>query len=189
MSQPAVAFPDIEASLKRVAAALREADVDFVLGGSIAAWARGAPESCNDIDLALRPADVEPALAALDAAGLRTERPPEGWLVKAHDGPVLIDLIFDPNGIDDLEAVFVRAEEQRVAATPIKVMAIEDVLVAKLCSFDEHYLDFTRVLAIARALREQIDWDEVRRRTAPSPYAAAFLYLLEALEVVSAPQA
>ena len=54
---------------------------------------------------------------------------------------------------------------------------------AKLCSFDEHYMDFTGVLQVARALREQIDWEEVWRRTERSPYATTFRHLLRELGV------
>jgi hypothetical protein len=37
---------------------------------------------------------------------------------------------------------------------------------------------------VARSLREQIDWQRVRRETAGSPYAEAFLILLDRLDVV-----
>lgn len=183
MSEAGSTFAQIETTLKRVAQVLRDADVDVALAGSIAAWARGGPESCNDLDLLVRPQDADRALAALAGAGLRTERPPEGWLVKAYDGDVLVDLIFAPNGEAEVEPLFARAEELRASAVPVKVMAIEDVLVAKLRSFDEHYLDYAGLLQIARALREQIDWAQVRERTEGSPYARAFLYLAELLEV------
>jgi hypothetical protein len=38
---------------------------------------------------------------------------------------------------------------------------------------------------MARALREQIDWPRVRKETAESPYAFAFLVLLEKLDVIA----
>jgi hypothetical protein len=37
---------------------------------------------------------------------------------------------------------------------------------------------------LARSLREQIDWARVRHETAQSPYAEAFLVLLDRLQVV-----
>src|SRR3954452_4701647 len=91
-------FAGIEQALKRSAAALREADIPFLLGGSLASWARGGPETHHDLDLMIRPEDVEAATQALAAAGLRPEDPPEEWLVKAWDGDVLVDLIFGPQG-------------------------------------------------------------------------------------------
>jgi hypothetical protein len=38
---------------------------------------------------------------------------------------------------------------------------------------------------MARALREQIDWHRARKETAESPYAFAFLVLLEKLGVIA----
>jgi hypothetical protein len=51
----------------------------------------------------------------------------------------------------------------------------------------EQNLDFSPSLEIARAVREQLDWDEIRRRCAGHPYAEAFLFLVEALDVAPAP--
>jgi hypothetical protein len=58
------------------------------------------------------------------------------------------------------------------------------VLVTKLLAMGEHQLDYESVLEIARTLREQIDWQTVRERSARSPYARAFFTLVEALGVV-----
>jgi hypothetical protein len=58
-------FEEIQATLKMSAAALRDADVPFALGGSLAVWARGGPESCNDLDFVVRETDAERALEAL----------------------------------------------------------------------------------------------------------------------------
>jgi hypothetical protein len=57
-------------------------------------------------------------------------------------------------------------------------------MIHKLLSFTQHYCDFARGLPVARSLREQIDWDRVRAETAHSPYAEAFLILLDRLDVV-----
>ena len=50
--------------------------------------------------------------------------------------------------------------------------------------FDEQSLEFAPTLAIARALREQVDWRAIRSRTADSPYARGFLGLLEELGII-----
>jgi hypothetical protein len=59
-------------------------------------------------------------------------------------------------------------------------------MVTKLLALDEMSLDMRSCLQIARALREQIDWDDVRARTEESPYAKAFFTLIEELGLVSA---
>src|SRR3954451_17314823 len=103
MSSDEQPFSDMEATLKKSAAALREAEVPFLLGGSLASWARGGPETRHDLDLMIKHEDVERALEALEEGRMRPETPPEEWLVKACDGDVLVDLIFWPkrNPVDD----------------------------------------------------------------------------------------
>ena len=69
-------FEDLLETLKKAAAVLREAGVPFLLGGGLAAWARGGPETEHDLDFMVRPNDAERALQALDEAGFRTAKPP-----------------------------------------------------------------------------------------------------------------
>jgi putative nucleotidyltransferase-like protein len=177
-------FDDIGAAMKRSAAALRDADVDFALAGSLASWARGGPETTHDLDFVIRERDGQRALEALEAAGMRREDPPEEWLVKAWaEGGVLVDLIFGPSGVD-ADAVLERAETLTVLSMDIPVMALEDVIVTKVMSLTEHSIDYGTLLEMARALREQIDWETVRRRTAESPFADAYFVLLDRLGIV-----
>src|SRR4051794_6931876 len=177
-------FADIEATLKKAGAALREADVPFLLGGSLASWARGGPETRHDLDLMLKHEDVERALEALESVGMKREIPPEEWLVKAWDGDVLVDLIFWPKGNPVDDAMIERADELAVLSMKVRVMALEDMMVTKLLAVTEHYLRYESLLRMSRALREQIDWDEVRRRPADSPFAQAFFVLLEGLDII-----
>jgi hypothetical protein len=177
-------FNTIKESLKRAAGALQKADVPFVLGGGLAIWARGGPSTGHDLDLMVKPQDAERALEALRAEGMRVEKPPEGWLYKAWDGDVLIDLIFRPVGAPVDDEVFARADLLEVNAVPMHVMSPDDVMVTKLKALDEHELDYERPLEFARSLREQIDWDFVRRQTRDSPYAKAFFTMVEELGVV-----
>ena len=136
-----VPFSAIKATLKRAAGALRTARVPFMLGGGLAVWARGGPNTDHDLDLMLRPEDADRALAVLEAEGMRTERPPEHWLVKAWDGQVLVDLIYEPSGLLIDDDVFARADELDVYALRIQVMPLEDVLVTKLHAMGEHQLE------------------------------------------------
>jgi hypothetical protein len=184
MSSDEQPFSDIEATLKKAAAALRAAGVPFLLGGSLASWARGGPESRHDLDLMIKRADVETALEALGAAGMRVDDPPEEWLVKVWDGDVLVDLIFSPKGLPIDDDVIARGDRMSVLSMEMSVMAIEDVLVTKLMALTEHSLRYEGLLQIARALREQVDWAQVRTATASSPFARAFFVLIEGLEIL-----
>jgi hypothetical protein len=177
-------FAEIEHALKRSAAALREAGIPFLLGGSLASWARGGPPTRHDLDLIIKPQDAERALETLEQAGMRPERPAEEWLLKAWDGDTLVDLIYCPKGLPVDDELIGRGEELSVLGMDIRVMALEDVMATKLLALTEHSLRYEGLLQIARALREQIDWADVRARTAESPFARAFFVLLEGLEIV-----
>lgn len=181
-------FAQIEHALKRAAAALNHAGIPFLLGGSLASWARGGPETRHDLDLMIKPEDVERALDALKEAGMRPERPPEDWLVKAWDGDTLVDLIYCPKGLPMDDDVIARGEQLSVLGMEIRVMALEDVMATKLMALTEHSLRYEGLLQIARALREQIDWAAVRARTGSSPFARAFFVLLEGLDILPSAQ-
>jgi hypothetical protein len=179
-------LPLLVETMKKAAAALRDVDIEFMLGGGLAAWARGGPPTDHDVDLYVREDDAEAALDALVAAGLRGERPPEEWLYKAHDGPVLVDLIFRPAGGAIVDEHFARATRMEVGAQTVLVASVDDVLVTKLLAISEQEPSFQPVIELARALREQIDWGFVRSNTAQSPFARAFFTLVEGLGIVEA---
>ena len=178
-------FDDLLETLKRTAAVLREADVPFLLGGGLAVWARGGPETEHDLDLMVKPEDGDRALQAFQKAGLRTAKPPEAWLYKAWDGDTLVDIIFEPSGLEIDDAAFERSDELDVHAVRMKVMSLEDVMVTKLLSLGEHEVDYDNVLEVGRALREQVEWEAVRERTSDSPYARAFFYLAAELDILA----
>ncbi|HEY3020828.1 MAG TPA: nucleotidyltransferase [Solirubrobacteraceae bacterium] len=183
MAERSPELDEILDTLKKCAAALRDAGIPFMVGGGIAAWARGGPESVKDLDLIVKPSDAETALATLEGVGLRGERPPEGWLLKAWDGEVLVDLIFQPQGLEVDDRAFARAETLNVKAMEVPVMPIADVMCSKLLALNERWLDYDQLLQMARACREQVDWAEVRRRTADSPFARAFFEIVDGLGI------
>jgi hypothetical protein len=176
-------FPDIEATLKRSVAAFRAAGVPALLAGSLGVWARGGPETRHDLDFVVKPEDAEAALQALVDVGMKPERPPEGWLYKAWDGEVLVDVIFEPRGLRVDDDLIARGEEREVMAIGIRLMALEDVLTSKLMALDEHSADYSQLLLMTRTLREQIDWHALRERTRGSAFAKAFFTLAAELQI------
>jgi hypothetical protein len=172
-------------AMKRAGAALRQADVPFLLGGGLACWARGGPATDHDVDLMIRPEHIGRAAEACAGAGMTVESPPEDWLVKAHDDDgTLVDLIHRPSGGEVDDGWFARADELEVSAMGMMVASLEDVMVTKLLALNEQEPDYGPVLEIARTLREQIDWETVRERTDHSPFAKAFFTLIEELGIV-----
>ena len=179
------ALERIEPTLKKAAATLRGAGIPFLIGGSLALWARGGPEYVGDLDVVVKEEDVGRAKEALEAAGFKGEEAPEEWLLKVRDGDTVIDLIHEPTGFKVTDETLARGQEIDVLGMSVPLMALEDIFTTKLLALKEHYLDFEGILPFARALREQVDWNEVRRRTEASPFARAFFTLIEGLEIVS----
>ncbi|HEY0117948.1 MAG TPA: nucleotidyltransferase family protein [Cellulomonas sp.] len=173
----------LQDALRLTAVALEEAGIPFALVGGYAAWARGAPEPSHDADFAVREADVPRAREAIAAAGLDVADPPENWLFKAYHQGALVDVLFRMVGEPITEEMLARSDVIEVLAVRMPVLSATDVLSAKMRVLGEHYCDFTRLLAIARALREQIDWQRVRDETADYPFARAFLHLVHELDV------
>lgn len=171
-------------TLKRVASVLKTEGVPFALAGGFAVYAHGGTSSDHDVDFLLREADVETALEALAAAGFDIERPPEDWLVKVYDEGRLVDLIFRPVERAVTDETLADTVIRPVNALRLPVLSATALMVHKLLTYSQHYCDFAKGLPLARSLREQIDWPRVRRETAHSPYAEAFLVLLDRLDVV-----
>src|SRR5918998_4589812 len=111
------------------------------------------------------------------------DRPPEDWLLKAYHEETLVDLIFSPSGGPVSDDMLDRAEEREVMAMRLPVSSLEDVLATKLLALTEQEPDYRSVLEIARTLREQIVWDEVRAKTEGSAFAKAFFTLIEEFEI------
>src|SRR4051794_1805981 len=174
-------------TLKKVASVLKLADIPFALGGSFAVYAHGGHSSDHDVDFLIKEDDAERALDQLRAAGFSAEHPPEDWLVKVYDEGRLVDLIFRPVEIPVTDATLDDVVIRSVDSIQMPVLSATQLMVHKLLSYTQHYCDFARGLPVARSLREQIDWDRVRRETAKSPYAEAFLVLLDRLDVVPFP--
>ncbi len=171
-------------TMKRVGAVLKRAEIPFALAGGFAAYARGGTSSDHDVDFLLRPQDADAALDALGEAGFQTERPPEDWLVKVYDEGRLVDLIHRPVESPVTDQTLADSDLISVSAIRLPVISATVLMEHKLLSFSQHYCDFAKAIPLARSLREQIDWPRVRRTTAGSPYAQAFLVLLDRLDVV-----
>lgn len=180
---------DLTDSLKRAVAALEERGVPYLLGGGLGCWARGGPPSSNDIDLMVKREDAERAQKALAEVGMRPETPPEQWLLKAWDGDILVDLIFEPSGMRIDDEVLARGERLSVMAMQTHVMDLDDILITKLMALDEHTADYRDLILITRSLREQLDWSRLREETASSPFATAFFALADGLGICPAAQA
>jgi hypothetical protein len=172
-------------ALKRVAVTLKHSGVRFALAGEYAGWADGAPEPLHDVDFVVAEQDAERGRAALAEAGLRVEQPPEDWLVKVFTAGTMVDVVHRLNGEPVGSTLLDRAAEQEVLSLPMLVLTATDVLVSKLNALTEHECDYSKLLPVGRALREQVDWGRLREETSGNDFAVAFLFLKDLLDINS----
>jgi hypothetical protein len=185
--------PPLRTALKQSASALKADGIPFALGGGYALWVHGGPEPSHDVDLVVAEADVEIAANSLAAAGLQVERPAEDWLFKAyvkeHDStepaeePPLVDVLHRLGGVPVTKSLLDSSAEHEVLGIRIPVLPPTPIMIAKLQSFSEHYCDFEQPLLVVRAVREQLDWAEIRKAVQNEPFAEAFLFLVERLGI------
>jgi hypothetical protein len=171
--------------LKRIAVALKEVDVPFALAGGYAAWSHGSPEPLHDVDFLILADDVPRVAADLRGRELEVLQPAEDWLFKVRVEGATVDILHRGQGIS-VESMLAAAQEAPVLSVVMPVISATDVTTEKLLALDEHYCDLAEILPTLRALREQVDWPEVRRRVAGAPFAEAVLHLLERLDVIAA---
>jgi hypothetical protein len=171
-------------ALKRAASAFKAHGPDFALAGSYALWAHGGPEPLHDVDFVVAEVDVEAAALTLEKAGFGIERTPEDWLFKACvDDDFVIDVLHRLNGVEVTAANLASAVELDVLAIRMPVLPPTDVVTEKLLSLNEHHCDFAKFLPGVRAVREAVDWAQVRSATADHPFASAFLFLCDELGI------
>jgi hypothetical protein len=169
--------------LKRVAVALKESQRPFALAGGYAAWVHGSPEPLHDVDFLVRAEDADAIVEELGSRGLEVVQPAEDWLFKVRVADATVDVLHRAQG-GSVDEMLAAAAEESVLSVHMPVLSATDVTVEKLLALDEHYSDLAAVLPTLRGLREQVDWPDVRRRTAGRPFADAVLFLLERLEII-----
>jgi len=176
---------ELRDALRRAASALKAQGPEFALAGSYALWVRGGPEPVHDVDFVVAEDDADTAAKTLEEAGFRIDRPPEDWLFKACTGGVVVDVLHRLNGVPVDTATIHGADVVEVLAIPMPVLPPTQVLSEKLSSFSEHHCDFAALLPGVRAVREQVNWNQVRSATADNDFAAAFLYLTDRLGITA----
>jgi hypothetical protein len=170
-------------ALKLVAVALKSGGVPFALAGGYALWARGAPEPHHDVDFVVAEEDRDRVTSLLTDAGLEVVDPPEDWLVKVFVDGAMVDLLFRLSAAPVVPADLADADELEVESVVMPVLGATTLLTAKLNALDERACDLTKVIPAARAVREQVDWEDVAAAVEGNDFAEVTLLLLARLGV------
>jgi len=159
--------PKAVAFYRHVMETLRAARIGALVGG---AWAfealTGISGRTKDLDLFLRPRHVEAALAALDAAGYRTELTSPLWIAKAYDGAEFVDLIFSSGNslctVDD--DWFRHARRTTVLGMRARLIPIEEMIWSKAFLMERDRFDGADVQHLILAAGGRLDADRLLSR-------------------------
>ncbi|MBO0699912.1 MAG: nucleotidyltransferase, partial [Zavarzinella sp.] len=174
MTEPLTFFdpddPEAIACYRGAIRVLRGAGVEFLVGGAYS-FARytGIVRHTKDLDVFLREADVPRALAALAAAGYRTEVTYSHWLAKAFREHHYIDLIYGSgNGavpVDD--GWFAHAMHGEVFGEPVKLCPPEESVWSKAFIMERHRFDGADINHLIQAYGHRMDWRRLLDRFGP----------------------
>jgi hypothetical protein len=173
-------------ALKLVAVALKEGDAPFALTGGYALWARGGPEPDHDVDFIVAEEDAAATAELLAERGFDVVQPPEDWLFKVYVDDAMVDVLFRAGAEPVARERLQHVDHIEVESVRMPVLTATELMVDKLNALEEHACDFGAVVPAARAVREQVDWAVVAKRTADNPFAEALLFLLGRLDLIPA---
>jgi hypothetical protein len=144
--------------------ALSEAGVPFLVGGGWALYSYlGRWRTTKDIDVFVRPADLERALVALARAGFQVEVTDAAWLGKARKDGALIDVIFcSYNGLFPVDDEWHdHGREAVVLGVPVRLVGPEEMIVSKSFVAARDRFDGADVTWLIRALGDSLDWGRI----------------------------
>ncbi len=149
---------------RAVLRALKQADVEFMIGGTYAlARYTGIDRRTKDLDLMIRRGDWSAAARALRAEGIYTRLSFPHWLGKALSGKSQVDIIFSGgNGLTRVDDEwFARAVPARVLGFNVLLTPPEELLWSKSFVMERERYDGADVLHLILARAETLDWEHV----------------------------
>jgi hypothetical protein len=159
--------PRANAFYRHTLAILREAQVEFLVGGAFA-FGRytGISRDTKDFDLFVRARDAQRTLGVLARAGYRTELTFPHWLGKAFPGDHFVDIIFDSgNGVAPVDdAWFEHAGAGHVLDVPVLLVPPEEMIWQKSLVQERERFDGADVAHLLRSCADRIDWDRLLAR-------------------------
>jgi nucleotidyltransferase DUF2204 len=154
----------------RSVAALRDANVPFLVGGAyVVEVYTGVSRRTKDFDLLIRPHHVDAALEALARAGYDTEVTSPHWLAKAKRGRDYVDLIFRAgNGLCEVDdSWFHRADDHELLGLQVKLCAPEEMIWMKAYIMERERFDGADVAHLLLCCAERMDWPRLIQRFGP----------------------
>lgn len=162
--------PEAQTCYRGVIHHLLDAKVPFAVSGGFAFHQHtGIWRTTKDLDLVLPPAHVPNAFKVLVDEGFETYVQDPVWLAKARRGEYFVDLITGVgNATLTVEQSWIdRALEDEVLGIPCKVLCVEEMIASKLFVTRRERFDGADIAHLLRSSARDLDWDRLRKLTAP----------------------
>ena len=174
------------AVLDEAVAALRGAEITFLLMGGLATSVLGRGRGVTDIDLFVRDRDVGSALSALRGSGFDTMVVSPNWLAKGFKDDVLVDVISrSTHDITLTDEILARGVDVDVHGRRLPCVSPEDLIVMKAVATTE---DTARYWYDALSLlgRPGLDWAYLARRAKQhgAKRLLSFLFFAQSMDLL-----
>ncbi|HUP64298.1 MAG TPA: hypothetical protein VM557_03355 [Thermoanaerobaculia bacterium] len=146
---------------------VKKAEIPFLVGGAYAVERyTGLIRPTNDFDIFVLGEHVEPALAAFEKAGYRSELTFPHWLGKAHFGDKFVDVIYSSgNGVAPVDGIwFEKARTAIVFGREVGIVPPEESIWSKAFIMERERYDGADVAHLIEACGKDLDWHRLVRR-------------------------
>ncbi len=147
--------------------ALKRGKVEFLVGGAYS-FARysGIYRHTKDLDLFLRPSDIDAAQSALAEAKFEVHEAYTHWLAKAYRDDHFIDLIYSSgNGLATVDdGWFEHAVAGEVCGETVQFCPAEEAIWSKAFIMERHRFDGADIAHVFRKWGSQLDWERLLAR-------------------------
>jgi hypothetical protein len=146
---------------------LEESGVPFLVGGAFAfAHYSRVPRETKDIDVFVKPGDVQRVLETFERLGYQTSMPFPHWLAKIHHDPYFMDVVFSSgNGVarvDDLW--FEHARRTNVLGLIVRLTPVEEMIWSKAFVQERERFDGADIVHLIRETGPSLDWPRLLMR-------------------------
>jgi hypothetical protein len=149
---------------------LKQSGIPFLVGGAYAlAKYTGVVRHTKDLDVCVRPRDVNRVLALFANEGFATERSFPHWLAKVYRDHAFLDVIYSSgNGLCDVDDDWFRyAVEADVMGVRVGLCPPEEMIWCKAFIQERERYDGADVAHLIRSRGDSLDWERLVARFGP----------------------
>jgi len=149
---------------------LNDTGIPYILAGAFALHTyTGLWRDTKDLDVFIKPSDLEKALRELAKAGFKVEIPEDHWLAKAWSEPYFVDLIFSmANGAIQFDDDWLKSERTaEIEGVHAPLIGLEQLIASKAFVAARDRFDGGDIAHVIRSVRGKVDWKRVGRILGP----------------------